>query len=60
MFMPDTAIEYFQSERNKQTEPYRKFYDEALEALELYGAFIKYRNALNDAASTAADILKNR
>ena len=54
--MPDTAIEYFQSERNKQTEPYTNFYDEALEALELYGAFKDMEEVLVD----IAEIYKNR
>ena len=48
--MPETAIEYFKTERNKQAEPYRKFYDEAIEALELYGALMKIKNALDNAA----------
>lgn len=32
--VPKTAIEYFKQERNKHTEPYRPFYDAAIEALE--------------------------
>lgn len=33
MPIPKTAIEYFKTEKNKNTEPYQKFYDEALAAL---------------------------
>ena len=32
--VPKTAIDYFKQERNKHTEPYRPFYDAAIEALE--------------------------
>lgn len=32
--IPKTALEYFKNERNKHTEPYRPFYDEAIDALE--------------------------
>lgn len=39
MPIPKTAIEYFKSERAKQTPPYQKFYDEALAALEKVNAF---------------------
>ena len=35
MPIPKTAIEYFKTEKNKNTEPYQKFYDEALAALEM-------------------------
>ena len=31
----------FKAERNKHTEPYRRFYDEAVEALEFYNAVME-------------------
>ena len=50
--IPRTAMEYFKAERNKHTEPYRRFYDEALEAFTFYDNFLKMeqegRTALTD------------
>lgn len=34
MPIPKTALEYFREEKNRHTEPYQKFYDEAIAALE--------------------------
>ena len=39
--IPRTAMEYFKAERNKHTEPYRRFYDEAVAALEFYNAVME-------------------
>ena len=34
-------MEYFKAERNKHTEPYRRFYDEAVEALAFCNAVME-------------------
>ena len=37
--IPKTALEYFKIEKNKQTKPHQRFYDEAIAALEQVNSF---------------------